>query len=313
MKGIIFVLIYTALISSLLFSTVPLSDSRIVTSETYSQLFSADPLPDNGIVTTGTHSKVYNYIINRGSQVNPGMTRGDIQRIQLILVILLILCWLTGIIDTYIYHKDMKSLHIFFLNKIRAVWISVVFSISMAVVIILIAWPKVFVQSVENVEANINQNLIKPTYTKTESQEAKVTNPESQENTLQTSSTEQKPESQEGITSKMKTTPMSDIDGEKRTISSRIEGHVNVEEDNKSSSASNFYVQVGAFLEKKRAQNVSQQLKEKGYSATIISPLTGENRKLYKVRIGSYRSRKEAQKFAKELSSKLGISVMVIK
>ena len=88
---------------------------------------------------------------------------------------------------------------------------------------------------------------------------------------------------------------------------------MNVEEDNKSSSLSDFYVQVGAFLEKKRAESLAQQLKEQGYSAIITSPLTGENRKMYKVRIGSYRSRNEAQKSAKELSSKLGINVMVIK
>lgn len=295
-KGIIFVLIYTALTLSILF---PLAfemqtvwDKQGTRPSTFSSAAkkSLSGLPE----TPSTHLE---------GRIVPVATVSNLR--QLILVILLILSWLTGIVDAYIDYDDMKSL--------RAVWISVVFSSSVAMIITLSVWPKAFTQIAENVETNVNRHLIQPTYTKTESQEAQVSNPESQKITLQESSTEQQPESQERITPKIKTTPMSDIAEEKRTIISRIKRSINVEKDNKASSVSDFFVQVGAFSEKKRAESFVQQLKEQGYSAIITGPLKDENPTMYRVRIGSYRSRNEAKKSAKELSSKLGINVIVIK
>jgi cell division protein FtsN len=368
-KGVAFVLIYTALIFFLLFPMFLRSDGKIVATA----------------AATGSNL------------------------IQVMLVIMLILSWLTGMVDAYISDEYMKSQRILSSNKILTVWIPVVFSCSVFMVIILIAWPHILIQSVENAGTNINRNLLELTYAKTESQEVKVSNPESQVNTLQASPTEQKPESQEGIapkmqttpmpesqgntlqppsteqkpqsqevvipkmkaismpesrgntlqpspteqkpqsqevvtpkmkttpvpesrgkalqssstkqkpqsqeivTQKMKTTPVLDIDEKKRIISARIEGSTNVKGDNKSSSLSDFYVQVGAFSGKPRAESLAQQLKEKGYSVIITSSLTGKNPKLYKVRIGSYGSRNEAAKSAEELKSKLGITGIVVK
>ena len=66
-----------------------------------------------------------------------------------------------------------------------------------------------------------------------------------------------------------------------------------------------FAVQLGAFLEQERAQNLVKDLNANGYYAYIVETVDPKDRLFYRVRIGKVTSLKEAQDL-KETISKLG-------
>lgn len=64
-----------------------------------------------------------------------------------------------------------------------------------------------------------------------------------------------------------------------------------------------FAVQVGAFLERNRAEALTVELKEKGEYAYIIETLDKENRKFYRVRVGKFALLDEAQSLKTKLTN----------
>ena len=63
-----------------------------------------------------------------------------------------------------------------------------------------------------------------------------------------------------------------------------------------------FAVQVGAFLDQKRAEKLLNELKEKGEYAYIVETIDREGRKFYRVRVGTLSMLEEAQKLKDKLS-----------
>ncbi len=62
-----------------------------------------------------------------------------------------------------------------------------------------------------------------------------------------------------------------------------------------------YYIQIGAFQEKRNAEKTAENFRKKGYSTLVVFPLPSEKRKLYKVRIGGVKTRKEAEDLKADL------------
>ncbi len=63
-----------------------------------------------------------------------------------------------------------------------------------------------------------------------------------------------------------------------------------------------FAVQVGAFIERQRAEQLSDELKQKGEYAYIVETIDQQERKFYRVRVGQLALLDEAQKLKSKLS-----------
>lgn len=72
-----------------------------------------------------------------------------------------------------------------------------------------------------------------------------------------------------------------------------------------------YTLQVGAFSTSVNAEKVKSSFEEKGYKVEVASKVQN-GKSLYKVWVGGYRSREEAEKASKEVKSKFGLSSMVI-
>lgn len=63
-----------------------------------------------------------------------------------------------------------------------------------------------------------------------------------------------------------------------------------------SRSQNMYWIQVGAYSSQQNANNLAEDYKRKGYNAIIIEPSPTASRKLYRVRLGGYPTREEAEK-----------------
>ena len=63
-----------------------------------------------------------------------------------------------------------------------------------------------------------------------------------------------------------------------------------------------FAVQVGAFIDRKRAENLTAELQQKGEYAYIVETIDQQNRRFYRVRVGQLALLDEAQKLKSKLS-----------
>ncbi len=63
-----------------------------------------------------------------------------------------------------------------------------------------------------------------------------------------------------------------------------------------------FAVQVGAFIERNRAEKLITELQEKGEYAYIVETIDQQKRKFYRVRVGQIALMDEAQKLKLKLS-----------
>lgn len=57
-----------------------------------------------------------------------------------------------------------------------------------------------------------------------------------------------------------------------------------------------YWIQVGAYSSQQNANNLVEDYKRRGYNAIIIEPSPTASRKLYRVRLGGYPTREEAEK-----------------
>lgn len=72
-----------------------------------------------------------------------------------------------------------------------------------------------------------------------------------------------------------------------------------------------FSIQVGAFTQKKQADDLTQRLKEKGYPVYITSQVISGMGRMYRVRIGHYRTLDEAKREAKYIGKREGLPTYV--
>jgi cell division septation protein DedD len=64
-----------------------------------------------------------------------------------------------------------------------------------------------------------------------------------------------------------------------------------------------FYVQVGAFADTKAASSVADKFKKEGYRAFVLDPLPSDNNPVYRVRIGSFPTREQAENIKDKLAA----------
>ena len=72
-----------------------------------------------------------------------------------------------------------------------------------------------------------------------------------------------------------------------------------------------FTVQAGAFRDASRAQSLKAMLHKKGYATSIVSSKSEGGGTLYKVFVGSFREKKEAENISREIGKKEGIQAFV--
>ena len=73
-----------------------------------------------------------------------------------------------------------------------------------------------------------------------------------------------------------------------------------------------FYVQVGAFINVHKASEMQNKLSDSGYMAIVFESMTPDNDILYKVRIGQFSSRENAQETSYRLSTVNDIGSFVV-
>ena len=127
--------------------------------------------------------------------------------------------------------------------------------------------------------------------------------------------TVQKPKTEKTKETKpVKIKPKESISKEKKpgTIKKELASHEDVKEKTKAITAPTekenlFYIQIGAYKFKKNALNVADGFKKKGYPSMVINPLPSDKNPWYRVRVGGYKSREEAEEIKSKLL-KLGLT-----
>ncbi|MCK5421981.1 MAG: SPOR domain-containing protein, partial [Deltaproteobacteria bacterium] len=71
-----------------------------------------------------------------------------------------------------------------------------------------------------------------------------------------------------------------------------------------------YTINVGSFQDKKRAQNLTKKLLEKGYPALMFPSMKN---KWYRVKIGAFSSFKDARKYAATLNEKENLITFITK
>jgi len=205
---------------------------------------------------------------------------------QLILILLLVLMWLVGVIDAYGDEKTFIEGNYGLLWKtLIMVLIVVGISGSVVAVTILIVRPQVFTPGFGNITTHVASDNKTKDLSQQDSSQNQMSNAQTSEN--------------------IKENPIQVSNDPKNTSSEEIKKDAE--------SPANYYtVQVGAFSESDRAEDLLKQLKEKGYSVRVISPLPDENPALYKVQVGKIDNRDSATKLAKKLNEYEGVISLVI-
>jgi cell division septation protein DedD len=62
-----------------------------------------------------------------------------------------------------------------------------------------------------------------------------------------------------------------------------------------SQSQNAYWIQVGAYSNQQNATNLAEEYKQKGYNAIVLEPSPSDRRKLYRVRLGGYATRAQAE------------------
>jgi len=63
-----------------------------------------------------------------------------------------------------------------------------------------------------------------------------------------------------------------------------------------------FWIQIGAYSDPQNANSVAETYRKKGYSSIVLDPLPTDRRKIYRVRLGGYPTRDQAEKARDELA-----------
>lgn len=68
-------------------------------------------------------------------------------------------------------------------------------------------------------------------------------------------------------------------------------------------SGPGFAVQVAAYKDRREADTLARQLVAKGYPAFVMDPVKGAPSAMYRVRVGKYRTRKDAEAISTRLET----------
>jgi len=66
-----------------------------------------------------------------------------------------------------------------------------------------------------------------------------------------------------------------------------------------------YFIQVGAFNDKNAASTFADQFKKEGFPVVVLEPYSSDKKPVYRVRIGGYPSREDAEKAKAQLKSTL--------
>jgi len=205
---------------------------------------------------------------------------------QLILIFLLILMWLIGVIDAYADEKTfIEGNHGLLWKTLIMVLIVVGISGSVVAVTILIVRPQVFTPGFGNITTHVAVDNKTKDLSQQDSSQNQMSKPQTSEN--------------------IKENPIQVSNDPKNTGSEEIKKDAE-------SPADYYTVQVGAFSENDRAEDLLKQYKEKGYSVRVISPLPDESPALYKVQVGKFDNKDSAANLAEKLNKYEGIISAVV-
>ncbi|MFO7981231.1 MAG: SPOR domain-containing protein [Candidatus Aminicenantes bacterium] len=65
-----------------------------------------------------------------------------------------------------------------------------------------------------------------------------------------------------------------------------------------------YYIQVGAYTDKSSASKIADKYNNMGFKSLVVSPLPTDRRTIYRVRIGGYETREEAEEIKEILMEK---------
>ncbi len=108
-------------------------------------------------------------------------------------------------------------------------------------------------------------------------------------------------------TTKPKETKPKEIKGKKsESIKKEIASHREAEEKTKAKTAAPgkenlYYIQIGAYEFKRNALNIAEGFNKNGYPSVVINPLPLDKKPWYRVRVGGYPSREEAEETLSKL------------
>jgi len=203
---------------------------------------------------------------------------------QLILILLLVLMWLVGVIDAYADEKTFIEGNYGLLWKtLIMISIGIVISGSVVAVTILIIQPQIFTSGFGDID---------------------ITNHVTSDNKTEDLSPLKPMETEKSKLGLQEDTSQNQIPKPQTTD--------NTQENLDSEKANYYTIQVGAFSESDRAEDLLKQLKEKGYSVRVISPLPDESPSLYKVQVGKIDNKDSATKLAEKLNEYEGVISLVI-
>ncbi len=64
-----------------------------------------------------------------------------------------------------------------------------------------------------------------------------------------------------------------------------------------------YYIQVGAFAKKEAAVSFAEQFKKEGYPTIVLDPYNSDKRPVYRVRVGGFSSKEEAEAMKEKLTT----------
>lgn len=203
--------------------------------------------------------------------------------------------WLTGMIDAYADDKIFIESDHGLLWKTLIMWLIIIGIIgSITTVTFLVVRPQLFAFS-SGIIADSNKII--------DSSQPKPIKTEKLNSNLQ------------GLQNQTPKTQMNDLGQEKPVQNSNQTQTASFEKSKKDTESENtgyYTVQVGAFAESSSAEELTKQLKEKGYSVSVIPPLPNENPALYKVRVGKFDNRDSATKSAEKLNKYKGVTSVIV-
>lgn len=63
-----------------------------------------------------------------------------------------------------------------------------------------------------------------------------------------------------------------------------------------------YYIQVGAFADRNAASTFAEKFSQRGYPILVLSPFPSDKKSVYRVRVGGYSSREQAESIKEELA-----------
>jgi D-alanyl-D-alanine carboxypeptidase len=94
--------------------------------------------------------------------------------------------------------------------------------------------------------------------------------------------------------------------------SERLSALIVTPQEEKLKVTDGYVLQVGAFRERGRAESLSRQIAEKGFSAFIEEVPLNQGETAYRVRVGPYTELLQAQESAQDLSNRSGYQVLIL-